>query len=166
MDESSPEDKLYSEIGKLKTLVDWLKKSLGNEPGRAGRWIGQEGDTPLTTAAREECPDEEDGRLRALNDEESASRRFYGSRRMAVFLRGRGHRVNRKHVQRPMREMGWRAWRGAQRRARFLRGTKPAPTSCAGWRSRGRIRCGACQCSICSCHNGSRSLVARQLPPH
>lgn len=42
VDESSPEDKLYSEIGKLKMQVDWLKKSLGNEPGRAGAldWTG------------------------------------------------------------------------------------------------------------------------------
>ena len=29
VDESSPEDKLYSEIGKLKMQVDWLKKKLG-----------------------------------------------------------------------------------------------------------------------------------------
>jgi transposase len=28
VDESSPEDKLYSEIGKLKMQVDWLKKKL------------------------------------------------------------------------------------------------------------------------------------------
>lgn len=35
VDEGSPEDKLYSEIGKLKMQVDWLKKSLGNEPSRA-----------------------------------------------------------------------------------------------------------------------------------
>lgn len=60
----------------------------------------------LETAAREECLDEEDGRLRALIDEEYTGRPFYGSRRMAVFLRGRGHRVNRKRVQRLMREMG------------------------------------------------------------
>lgn len=31
--ESIPENKLYSEIGKLKMQVDWLKKKLGNEPG-------------------------------------------------------------------------------------------------------------------------------------
>jgi len=35
VDESSPEDKLYSEIVKLKMQVDWLKNSWGNEPGRA-----------------------------------------------------------------------------------------------------------------------------------
>lgn len=41
----------------------------------------------------------------ALIDEEYTSRLFYGRRRMAVFLRGRGHRVNRKRMQRLMREM-------------------------------------------------------------
>jgi transposase-like protein len=29
VDSSSPEDKLYSEIGRLKMEVDWLKKKLG-----------------------------------------------------------------------------------------------------------------------------------------
>lgn len=41
-----------------------------------------------------------------LIDEEYTSRPFYGSRRMVVFLRGLGHVVNRKHVQRLMRKMG------------------------------------------------------------
>ena len=41
-----------------------------------------------------------------LIDEEYTSRPFYGSRRMVVFLRGQGHVVNRKRVQRLMREMG------------------------------------------------------------
>jgi putative transposase len=76
-------------------------------PAERARWIGREDDMPLTmqcelagvprstvyrrleTAAREECLDEEDGRLRALIDEEYTSRPFYGSRRMAVVLRGR-----------------------------------------------------------------------------
>ena len=31
---------------------------------------------------------------------------FYGSRKMAVWLRGQGHQVNRKRVQRLMRRMG------------------------------------------------------------
>lgn len=124
VDESSPEDKLYSEIGKLKMQVNWLKKSLVNEPGRTGaldRAGGRHaaddamragGGAVLTVyrrleaAARPECLDEEDGRLCALIDEEYTHRPFYGSRRMAVFLRRRGHRVNRKRVQRLMREMG------------------------------------------------------------
>lgn len=48
----------------------------------------------------------EDLLLCGLIDEEYTSRPFYGSRRMAVFLRGRGHVVNRKRVQRLMRTMG------------------------------------------------------------
>jgi hypothetical protein len=50
--------------------------------------------------------DEVDLLLRALIDEEYTRRPFYGSRRMVVFLRARGHRVNRKRVQRLMRELG------------------------------------------------------------
>ena len=60
----------------------------------------------LDAAARRACEDEEDLKLRALIDEEYTNRPFYGSRRMAVFLRARGHVVNRKRVQRLMREMG------------------------------------------------------------
>ena len=54
-------------------------------------------------------PDEactEDLLLCKLIDEEYTSRPFYGSRRMVVFLRGAGHVVNRKRVQRLMRSMG------------------------------------------------------------
>jgi len=93
-------------------------------PAERARWIAREDEMPLTiqcelagvprstvyrrleAAARQECLIEEDGRLRALIDEEYTSRPFYGSRRMTVFLRGQGHRVNRKRVQRLMREMG------------------------------------------------------------
>lgn len=48
----------------------------------------------------------EDLLLCRLIDEEYTNRPFYGSRRMVVFLRGQGHLVNRKRVQRLMREMG------------------------------------------------------------
>jgi len=48
----------------------------------------------------------EDLLLCRLIDEEYTNRPFYGSRRMVVFLRGLGYVVNRKHVQRLMREMG------------------------------------------------------------
>ena len=41
-----------------------------------------------------------------LIDEEYTRRPFYGSRKMVVFLRTAGHEVNRKRVQRLMREMG------------------------------------------------------------
>lgn len=48
----------------------------------------------------------EDLLLCRLIDEEYTNRPFYGSRRMVVFLRGVGHVVNRKRVQRLMRCMG------------------------------------------------------------
>jgi putative transposase len=50
--------------------------------------------------------DEVDLLLRALIDEEYTRRPFYGSRRMVVFLRARGYRINRKRVQRLMRDLG------------------------------------------------------------
>lgn len=60
----------------------------------------------LEVAVRRQREDQEDNTLRALIDEEYTNRPFYGSRRMVVFLRGRGHVVNRKRVQRLMRSMG------------------------------------------------------------
>lgn len=48
----------------------------------------------------------EDLLLCRLIDEEYTMRPFYGSRRMVVILRGAGHVVNRKRVQRLMRKMG------------------------------------------------------------
>ena len=50
--------------------------------------------------------DESDLLLRGLIDEEYTRHPFYGSRKMVVFLETTGHRVNRKRVQRLMREMG------------------------------------------------------------
>lgn len=49
---------------------------------------------------------DEDLLLCHLIDEQYTMRPFYGSRRMVVFLRGQGRVVNRKRVQRLMREMG------------------------------------------------------------
>jgi putative transposase len=50
--------------------------------------------------------DEADLRLCRLIDEEYTRRPFYGSRRMVVFLKTAGYGVNRKRVQRLMRQMG------------------------------------------------------------
>jgi putative transposase len=60
----------------------------------------------LNAPPRPISEDEDELKLRALIDEEYTNRPFYGSRRMAVFLRTCGHVVNRKRVQRLMREMG------------------------------------------------------------
>jgi putative transposase len=48
-------------------------------------------------------------RLMRLIDEQYTARPFYGSRKMTVWLRGRGEAVNRKRVQRLMRLMGLEA---------------------------------------------------------
>jgi putative transposase len=50
--------------------------------------------------------DETDLLLCRLIDEQYTRRPFYGSRRMVVFLKQAGHEVNRKRVQRLMRQMG------------------------------------------------------------
>jgi putative transposase len=50
--------------------------------------------------------DESDLLLSRLIDEEYTRHPFYGSRKMVVFLDEAGHSVNRKRVQRLMREMG------------------------------------------------------------
>jgi putative transposase len=47
-----------------------------------------------------------DLRLRHLIDEAYTRRPFYGSRKMVVFLKEAGPTVNRKRVQRVMRQMG------------------------------------------------------------
>lgn len=44
--------------------------------------------------------------LSCLIDEEYTRHPFYGSRKMVVFLEGLGHTINRKRVQRMMRQMG------------------------------------------------------------
>jgi putative transposase len=60
----------------------------------------------LAAGTRQAQQDEEDLKLRALIDEEYTSHPFYGSRRMVVYLKACGRVVNRKRVQRLMREMG------------------------------------------------------------
>lgn len=83
-------------------------------------WVGLKGDLPVvrqcalagvaraTVYARSRPveADESDGLLCRLIDEEYTRRPFYGSRRMVVFLEGVGHCVNRKRVQRLMRQTG------------------------------------------------------------
>lgn len=50
--------------------------------------------------------DESDLLYSRLIDEEYTRHPFYGSRRMVIFLKTAGHTVNRKRVQRLMRQMG------------------------------------------------------------
>ena len=50
--------------------------------------------------------DESDLLFGGLIDEEYTRRPFYGSRKMMIFLKKEGHLVNRKRVQRLMRQLG------------------------------------------------------------
>ena len=50
--------------------------------------------------------DEYEVELMGLVDKQYLLTPFYGSRKMAVWLRGQGHQVNRKRLQRLMRRMG------------------------------------------------------------
>ena len=52
---------------------------------------------------------DEDLRLMALLDRQYLVTPFYGTRRMTAWMRGLGHGVNRKRVQRLMRTMGVQA---------------------------------------------------------
>jgi len=83
-------------------------------------WIDREGELPVVRQcelagitrsvvyARSRPPEvsKDELLLCRLIDEEYTRRPFYGSRRMVVFLEGKGHEVNRKRVQRLMRLMG------------------------------------------------------------
>ena len=81
----------------------------------------------IDAASRQEREDEDDLKLRTLIDEQYTSRPFYGSRRMTVFLNTTGHGVNRKRVQRLMREMGLAGMAPGQTRARRTRSTRSTP---------------------------------------
>ncbi|MGI9814794.1 IS3-like element ISPpu29 family transposase [Pseudomonas aeruginosa] len=121
-EDKSGEERLYGEIGRLKMENDWLKKKGSVLDARVG-WVDgadklslsrqcELAEVPRATVYRRltaKVPEEacaEDLLLCRLIDEEYTSRPFYGSRRMVVFLRGAGHVVNRKRVQRLMRGMG------------------------------------------------------------
>ena len=60
----------------------------------------------LYARQKQKLIDAEDLLLCALIDEEYTRHPFYGSRRMVVILARAGHIVNRKRVQRLMRQMG------------------------------------------------------------
>ena len=112
---------LYSEIGKLKVELDWLKKKVRDQPAmiRQG-WIDPgdalavvqqcalAGVSRATVYAQQKpgLVDESDLLLSRLIDEEFTRHPFYGSRKMVVFLKTAGHLVNRKRVQRLMRRIG------------------------------------------------------------
>ncbi len=129
--EHSDQDRLFGEIGRLKMELDWLKK-VRNEPvDMRLDWVDCTKPLPLvrqcelagvcrstvyasqTQEAQEETKGlggkwEEGLALLRLLDEEYTRHPFYGTRRMVLFLPGKGYVINRKRVQRLMRQLGLR----------------------------------------------------------
>ena len=111
---------LYSEIGKLKVELDWLKKVRDLPVRIRHAWIDNRdavavvrqcalaGVSRATVYAQQQPRpvDETDLLLSRLIDEEYTRHPFYGSRKMVVFLKAAGRTVNRKRAQRVMRQMG------------------------------------------------------------
>ena len=134
--------RLYQEIGQLKVERDFLAESPVHEPGPAAGDGGPGApvivhDAPVRPPPsrgqallgvsrsglyyRSRGTSEEDLALMKAMDRQYLETRFYGSRRMKVWLERQGRRVSRKRVQRLMHIMGLRAiYRGP-------RTSRPAP---------------------------------------
>jgi putative transposase len=112
---------LYAEIGRLTTQLSWLEKNLASCVSREERralvdW--QQRDLPVSTQAellslnrsglyyQPVPPSAEEVALKHRIDELYTQWPFYGSRRITAQLQQEGVNVNRKAVQRHMREMG------------------------------------------------------------
>jgi putative transposase len=76
-------------------------------------------------------------------DEQYLATPFYGARRMAVVLRRDGLVVNRKRIRRLMRVMGIETIYQKPNTSRRHPEHKVYPYLLRGWRSSGRIKCGA-----------------------
>ena len=70
----------------------------------AGRWESAGHRCTTTVGVSQEVLE-----LMKLLDKQYLERPFFGSRRMAIWLRGQGYRINRKRVGRLMGAMGLRA---------------------------------------------------------
>jgi putative transposase len=112
---------LYAEIGRLTTQVSWPKKNLASTLRREVRWAlveRESSDLPLSVQCdllglnrtglyyQPVPPSAEEVALKHRIDEIYTERPFYGSRKITAALRREGREVNRKAVQRHMREMG------------------------------------------------------------
>ena len=84
----------------------------------------------------------EDLALMRLIDEIHLRWPFYGSRRLRDELQDRGHTVNRKRVQRLMRQMDLRALYPRRRTSQPGRGTRSTPTCSGGSRLSVRTKSG------------------------
>lgn len=121
VDQSAHPERLYSEIGRLKMELDWLKKKVRDMPVEARKhWISARDPLALTRqcelAGVARCaayaprpaakPDEQELALLALIDTEYTRHPFFGSRKMTAYLRGMGYRINRKRICRLMGILG------------------------------------------------------------
>ena len=113
-DPSASPERLYSEIGRLKMELDWLKKVWDQPVDNRRQWVS----TVEPLALTRQCelagvnhstvyapqmaakPDEQELTLLTLIDAEYTWHPFYGSRKIKIYLRGLGHKINRKRVQR------------------------------------------------------------------
>jgi putative transposase len=114
-------EELYAEIGRLTTHVAWLKKNLVSTLSRANRLAlieREAGELSLVVQAEllgisrsslyytSVLPSVAEVALKHRIDELYTAHPFYGSRRLRVCLQREGLSINRKTVQRYMREMG------------------------------------------------------------
>ena len=133
-------EKLHAKIGRLAMENDFLSKVLGREPmsERRGRIHEKHDlsktrrcellDVPRSSAYyRGESVSEADLAVMRLIDEIHLQLPFYGSRRMRDELEERGHTVNRKRVQRLMRQMDLRALYPRRRTSQPGKGHKIYP---------------------------------------
>jgi putative transposase len=116
---SEPE-RLFSEIGRLKMELDWLKKVRDQPVIIRQSWVSKEDGVSLfrqrelagvcrSTIYRRQITGkigESNLLFHHLLDEKYTRHSFYGSRRMLVFLKRVGYNVNRKRVHGLMWEMG------------------------------------------------------------
>jgi putative transposase len=121
-DAEAEKAQLFEQIGRLKVELDWLKKkrdlSLEQrrdlvEPGHPQLSVRRQCvllGLPRSSYYYEPASETpENLRLMRLIDEQYLACPFYGSRRMAAWLREKGEAVNRKRTQRLMRLMGLEA---------------------------------------------------------
>ena len=114
-------NQLYSEIGRLTTQLNWLKKNLASTLTRADRLKLVERDNKeVSLSAQAKLlslnrtgiyykpapPSEEEIAIKHRIDEIYTKHPFYGSRRITALLKRENICINRKRVQRYMREMG------------------------------------------------------------
>lgn len=89
----------------MDTRMDWIDRNEGLPLARQCDLAGVPRSSWYTHKKASELSDE-NLKLCHLMDEEYTRRPFYGSRRMVLFLKDQGYKVNRKRVQRLMRLLG------------------------------------------------------------